>query len=104
MSTTPSFDEQVRAVRRNLGISQEQLASILNVSFATVNRWEAGNAKPQRTQLEAFNKLLDGATLFEEADGVRAAAVGRHRHRRGMGRSAVLSNKSMEQMLWDAAC
>jgi non-specific serine/threonine protein kinase len=34
--------ERVRALRETLGLSQEQLAQQLEVSFATVNRWEGG--------------------------------------------------------------
>ena len=37
---------RLRALRASLGLSQEQLARRLGVSFATVNRWESG-----RTQL-----------------------------------------------------
>ena len=37
------FPKQVRYVRKHLGLSQKQLADALNVSFATINRWE--NAK-----------------------------------------------------------
>jgi predicted ATPase/DNA-binding CsgD family transcriptional regulator/DNA-binding XRE family transcriptional regulator/Tfp pilus assembly protein PilF len=39
---------QLRFLRGSLGLSQEQLARRLGVSFATVNRWESG-----RTQLSA---------------------------------------------------
>jgi transcriptional regulator with XRE-family HTH domain len=40
--------ERLRRLRTSLGLSQEQLARQLGVSFATVNRWEAG-----RTQMSA---------------------------------------------------
>ncbi|HVU46939.1 MAG TPA: N-6 DNA methylase [Terracidiphilus sp.] len=103
MTLSNNFDEQVREVRTKLGLSQEQLAARLNVSFATVNRWEGGNAKPQRAQLEAFRKLQEEAGLAD-GDIAAVAPAGATRQRRGVGRSAVLSNKSMEQMLWDAAC
>ena len=43
-----SVAARLRRLRSSLGISQEQLARRLGVSFATVNRWEAG-----RTQLSA---------------------------------------------------
>jgi type I restriction enzyme M protein len=32
-------------LRASLGLSQEQLARRLGVSFATVNRWEAGRTR-----------------------------------------------------------
>lgn len=88
-------------------MSQEQLASRLNVSFATVNRWEAGKATPQKAQLEAFQKLMEEAGLDhtdEEQASERQMSNVRGGRRRGVGKSSVLSNRSMEQMLWDAAC
>ena len=47
----------VKEIRRQLGISQEELAHELRVSFATINRWENGRTTPfklARTQFEAF--------------------------------------------------
>src|SRR5208282_1624728 len=87
--------------------SQEQLASRLNVSFATVNRWESGNVTPQKAQLDAVEKLMEEAGIQndgeEDAAGSGTNAV-QPRRRRGVTKSAVLSTKSMEQMLWDCAC
>jgi len=53
----PNYPSFVREVRRQLALSQEDLARELGVSFATVNRWENGVSKPSRlarAQLEAF--------------------------------------------------
>jgi len=47
----------VKSVREQLGLSQEDLARELGVSFATVNRWENGQVKPSklaRAQLDTF--------------------------------------------------
>jgi len=35
-----TFADVVKKVRKRLGISQEDLAHSLNVSFATINRWD----------------------------------------------------------------
>ena len=43
-----SFPELVKKVRRQLGLSQEELAHALGVSFATVNRWENGKTMPSK--------------------------------------------------------
>ena len=43
-----NFPELVKEVRRQLGLSQEELAHELGVSFATVNRWENGKTKPSK--------------------------------------------------------
>lgn len=43
MSRQPeNFLETVKEVRRQRGLSQEELAHVLGVSLATVNRWENG--------------------------------------------------------------
>jgi transcriptional regulator with XRE-family HTH domain len=33
----------LNGIRRKLGLSQEQMARLLGVSFASVNRWESGS-------------------------------------------------------------
>ena len=53
----PNYPSLIKEVRRQLSISQEDLARELGVSYATVNRWENGQSKPSklaRAQLEAF--------------------------------------------------
>ena len=93
----------IRDLRNRLHLSQEQLAQRLNVSFATVNRWENGRAEPQGSARSALDALIEEigqgelALRHEEIESPR-------RHKRGTAKSAVLSTKSMEQMLWDAAC
>lgn len=95
------FAGQVQAVRSRLGLSQEELANKLGVSFATVNRWESGKSQPQRAQREALEALQTEAGV--EA-GEATSGVTSPRRRRGISRSKVLGTRSMEQMLWDAAC
>lgn len=50
-----SFGMLIRNIRKQLGMSQEQLARALNVSFSTVNRWENGKAIPSPMAREALN-------------------------------------------------
>ena len=99
----------LRDLRTKLQLSQEELAQRLNVSFPTVNRWENGKAKPQGAARDAINKLLAEAggeplVARDAAEVVTGDDAGPRRRKRGTARSAVLSTKSMEQMLWDAAC
>ena len=52
-----NFPQLVKDVRNQLGLSQEELAHELGVSFATINRWENGKTVPfklARRQFEAF--------------------------------------------------
>lgn len=104
--------ELITQIRSRLHLSQEQLAARLNVSYATINRWELGKSKPQRTQRDAIlalaEELGDAEDQSDESTTGIAPPASR-RLRRGTAHSAVLGNKagntkSMEQMLWDAAC
>jgi DNA-binding transcriptional regulator YiaG len=52
-----TLPELVKEIRRQLSLSQEDLARKLGISFATVNRWENGVVKPSKlakAQLDNF--------------------------------------------------
>jgi len=38
----------IKKLRAQMGLTQEQFAAKVGVTFATVNRWEAGKANPSR--------------------------------------------------------
>ena len=57
-----SFAERLRVLRARLGLSQEQLARRLSVSFATVNRWEAGRSRPSARAAAAIAELEASAS------------------------------------------
>ena len=64
----PDYPALVKEVRRQLSISQEDLARELGVSYATVNRWENGQAKPSklaRAQLDAFCDRMTAQGMLE---------------------------------------
>ena len=95
----------LRAIRASLDLTQQQLAERLGVSFATVNRWEGGATRPQKAALEAIAALaaeagLDLETIAEQPVEAAAGVTGRRRGRR----AKIPSTRTMEQMLWDAAC
>src|SRR5208283_5720225 len=50
--------DQIKTIRNQLGMSQQAFATALGVSFATVNRWENGKAKPQRDRIERIKALM----------------------------------------------
>lgn len=91
----------LRLIRATLNLSQSDLAERLGVSFATVNRWEGGTKQPQKAALEAIEALAVEAGIEGSADLGPARVV---RARRTKQTSLEPSTKSMEQMLWDAAC
>ena len=50
--------EQIKELRTRLHMSQQAFASALGVSFATVNRWENGKAKPQSDRIQRMKALM----------------------------------------------
>lgn len=48
--------EIIKKIRGFMGVSQQELSEYLNVSFATINRWENGHAIPARS---AQNRLFE---------------------------------------------
>ena len=53
------FDaERIRALRKNLHLSQAVLAAVLNTSTSTVRKWEIGDKKPSGPSLKLLS-LLD---------------------------------------------
>lgn len=53
------YRELVKEIRRQLGISQEDLARELGISFATINRWENGQVQPSRLARNQFQAFCD---------------------------------------------
>ncbi|MDY0140091.1 MAG: helix-turn-helix transcriptional regulator [Candidatus Izemoplasmatales bacterium] len=41
-----NYQKLVKEIRKKLIITQEELAVILGVSFASINRWETGKHEP----------------------------------------------------------
>ncbi len=67
------FSEKIRYVRDKLGLSQEGLARALNVSFASVNRWENARAKPIGIARAAFDAFCESKDIsFTETKGDNA--------------------------------
>ena len=54
MKFTNDFATVIKDLRAQLGISQEELARALGVSFATVNRWENGKTSPSKLAKGSF--------------------------------------------------
>jgi len=99
----------ISRLRADRGLTQEQLAKHLGVSFATVNRWETGKAQPRPAVMRRIEALAANGEAQQPAVSTRYSAADNPPARRG-ARAKVRANgatpttKPMEQMLWDAAC
>jgi DNA-binding XRE family transcriptional regulator len=56
------FSALVKQVRRQLSLSQEDLAHHLGVSYTTVNRWENGQSRPSKLAKVQFNAFCRNMT------------------------------------------
>lgn len=65
------FPAIVKMAREKKNMSQEDLARALNVSFATINRWENGKTHPNKMAKQVFIAFCEQngisvKDLFEE--------------------------------------
>ena len=51
------INERLKEMRLNAGMSQEELASKLNVSRQSVSKWETGDSLPDILKLKQLSKL-----------------------------------------------
>ncbi|MBI5378729.1 MAG: type I restriction-modification system subunit M N-terminal domain-containing protein, partial [Nitrospirae bacterium] len=100
-------------LRHRLGLSQEKLAARLNVSLPTINRWEKGKTKLNTLALNAIRQFIqelgpEFADLYEgyfgAAESKKTLAAAAKPSPASPGKAAKLDTKSMENLLWKAAC
>lgn len=82
------FNEKLQELRRQKGLTQEELAANLYVSRTAISKWESGRGYPSIDSLRAIAKFFDvtvdelissdKALELGEADGKRQAAGIRH--------------------------
>ena len=67
--------ENIKAIRKAKGLSQEELAEKLNVVRQTVSKWEQGLSVPDADLLIAISEILEtpvGTLLGETAETPKA--------------------------------
>lgn len=58
MEPVPEYDAaKIRALRKELHLSQAVLAAVLNTSVSTVRKWEVGDKKPSGPSLKLLNLI-----------------------------------------------
>lgn len=61
------ISKKVKEIRKKLIVSQEELAKMLNVSFATVNRWENQHCEPSIQAKRKIRQIcVDNGIKWEE--------------------------------------
>ena len=71
MGTSTDFAALVRSLRQQLGLTQEQFAQQLGVSFSTVNVWENGKREPLPFLRRRLLEMAEEAGVDQGVDGIR---------------------------------
>ena len=59
MAGVKDRSEIIRELRNQLGLTQEQFAAKVGVTFSTVNRWEAGRSLPSPLAWREIERLSE---------------------------------------------
>lgn len=59
MGSKEYFGENLKALRRERGIGQSELAEILRISPKTISHWETGYTEPSISQLIALANFFE---------------------------------------------
>jgi len=68
--------ESIKGFREERGLSQQDLATVLNVASKTVSRWETGQTEPTGATAAILSVLISGITRHEEFGPVGPLASG----------------------------
>jgi transcriptional regulator with XRE-family HTH domain len=66
--------DRLTAIRRRLDLSQEQMARLLGVSFASVNRWEGGHSSPTGPTRDLYLAIDAAIRAGNAPEAIRQAA------------------------------
>lgn len=62
MQNNTELSERLRQLRKNAGLSQEQLAEALDISRQAVSKWESGTTSPDIHNIVQLGKLYGVST------------------------------------------
>jgi transcriptional regulator with XRE-family HTH domain len=66
----------IKRFRQEQGLSQQALATLLNVGTKSVSRWETGQTEPAGTAAAILSVLVSGITRHEELGAMGPLASG----------------------------
>lgn len=81
------LSEKIQKLRKERGLTQEQLAEQLFVSRTAVSKWETGRGTPNMESLQTIAKLY-GITLDELLCAEDVIAVAKHENKENLNRFA----------------
>ncbi len=64
-----SLSDTLKLTRQRVFLTQEDFATAMHVSVATINRWENGHSKPNMTAMKNLKAFCESNNLpFEEIE------------------------------------
>jgi len=64
-----SFSEEIKLTRQKSFMTQDQFAREIDVSVATINRWETGKARPNITAIKRIKSFCNTNNMpFEKLE------------------------------------
>lgn len=61
-----NFPEEIKKLRERALLTQREFAEIVDVAFSTVNRWEAGKARPKIKAMKNIKAYCEKNSLSYE--------------------------------------
>ena len=90
------FSEKLYKLRKNKGLSQEQLAEQLLISRQAISKWESGTAMPESDKLLAISRFFDVSLDYLMKEEIEEAAL------TNIGKSEwVQDNSKGQQVTYD---
>ena len=71
---TTDYPQKIKDLRDTKGLTQTQFAELVGVSFATVNRWENGQSRPNNLAWKRILELAESGDGRQEVQSVRDEA------------------------------
>lgn len=68
-NSNDDLPKRIKSFRQQLGLSQEELAQKLGVSFSSVNRWENGQTKPSKLARRQIDILCKKSEKLKDLAG-----------------------------------
>ena len=56
---------KIKELRSKMGLTQEQFAAKIGVTFSTINRWESGKSKPSPLAIKQIQELMEGMVGYD---------------------------------------
>jgi len=65
-----TFGQQLRTKRQSLGLSQTEVAALLDVSLSSIQKWELDMKTPKLVMQEGIMARLEAFSRFDDSNNI----------------------------------